>query len=172
MVWNWNVWYKNTQRYPIYEKQLNEVLDDVKSLGQTYLDVGCGKGRLLYKLRELKKDVDGLDLHYNNFDLLKDQWPDKKYDIAVCNLVLVHFSKDELKYVRDKIAERSKYVYIFDENRTDKKCCELVDENTHKYSHDYTNHFTNDLYEEVYHKGSENGNWVRYLFRVKNKESL
>lgn len=167
MAWDWNIWFKNTQKYPIYQQQLQEVFDDVKSLGQTYLDVGCGKGRLMTMLTKEGKSVDGLDIHYNNFDLLKSEWSDKKYDVLVCNLVLIHFNQEELAYVQKKILERAvKYIYIFDEQRADKKCCESVDETTHKYFHDYGLHFTEGV-NEIYKKESKVGNWNRQLFEIK-----
>jgi len=164
-MWDWNIWYRNTTRYPVYEEQLNEVFQDVQSLGKTYLDVGCGKGRLLNKLVDIGKEVDGLDLYYNNFDLLKDEWPDKKYDVIVCNLVLCHFSKDELSYVKDRILGRlANYLYIFDEYRADKACCELLDEKTHKFYHDYPLHFRDSL-NEIYQRASEKGSWTRQVYQ-------
>lgn len=168
-MWDWNIWFKRVNKYESYSKQLEEVVKDIQDLGQTYLDVGCGDGRLIRRMKD--KDVDGLDKHYNNFDLLKDEWPDKQYDVIVFNLVLVHFNKEEVEYVKNKALERAKkYIYIHDECRVglssnNKKCCEMIDDITNKYCHDHKNHFKDKCLNEIYSKPSEeNPIWTRYLF--------
>ena len=65
-MWDWNIWFKRVNKYESYSKQLEEVVKDIQDLGQTYLDVGCGDGRLIRRMKD--KDVDGLDKHYNHFD--------------------------------------------------------------------------------------------------------
>lgn len=164
MSYNWDIWYNKTIGKICYKNQMDEAINDIKDLGETYLDVGCGKGRLLQVLVNLGKVVDGLDINYNNFDLLKDQWPEKQYDVCFANLVLLHFNENEALYVIKHMT--GKYVYFFDEFRPEWGFVEQ----SGKWNHDFKPYMTG--YEEIFRKESAyNKIWWRFLYRKIDNEN-
>src|SRR3990167_8859255 len=131
---NWDIWFAKTKKYEVYKKQSKEVIDDIKDLGETFLDVGCGQGRILKILKKRKKRVMGLDWHYNEFDLLKDKWPNRKFDVVFTSLVLICFNEaDTNKIIDNMLKASSKYIYFYEEYYPDQICGNDID--TGKWAH-------------------------------------
>lgn len=159
--YDWKTWFAKTKKYEVYQKQAEEVIEDIKNLGRTYLDVGCGEGRLLEALRKEGKEVVGIDKMYNNLDLVKDPWPKEKFEVVFTSLVAICFDEEQLNLIVNKMRESSsKYLYFYEEFRPEFKCGQLVDEG--KWSHRMIRHLgKKPLFQKV---SQHNKFWLRQLY--------
>lgn len=97
----------NWKYYPVYLEKTRlilEALDEHK--GKRILDLGCGEGVFVRRLRELGHDVRGLDLHYQSDvvergSMLDAPFSDESFDIVLCLDVLEH-----LQYAEQDVAIR------------------------------------------------------------------
>lgn len=162
--YDWDVWFSKTKKYKIYKDQEKEVVQDIEGLGRTFLDVACGEGRLLQALTEKKKEVEGLDINYNGFDILKDSWPKKKYDVVYISLSLICFDEEDVNKIITNMAEHTnRFLYFYEELLPDKQCGEKIGEQ--KWAHDITKHLTK--FKPILNLNSPlNKVWQRYWYQV------
>lgn len=124
-------WKNKTGDNEIYARQRREVARDVVSILtekglKTILDVGGYDGSLGTYLPALyKKEYKSIDI-LEGFDITeswaKQKLTPEKYDIVVCNLILLCISPDKTEHVLDEVFKRARYaVYIFEEYNEGKK---------------------------------------------------
>lgn len=88
---------KNWRFYPVYVEKMKLVERFIESRGinKKILDLGCGEGVLVEKLRNKKFDIFGIDLNYESDfvikrDVINTGFPDSAFDIVLCLDVIEH----------------------------------------------------------------------------------
>jgi len=163
----WNEWYCKARTKKPYIDQEKEVIELIRAncgFINNVLDVGCGDGR--FSKYFSKWQYWGLDRNYNEFDLLKEEeWQsvDSDFDICFTSLVLMLFPEKEAKYIFDKMIEKGKYIFLYEENE-----CELEEQySDEKWSHAYLDWKADRLIE--FGTSKFNSRWKWYLYRGNKK---
>lgn len=119
---------------------VSEILRDDSKSNWRIADLGCGGGDTLaalaensgFKNRSLqlvgldanqtavdfarKENAAFANIHFVCADLFKE-WPEEKFDIVLFNLVLHHFSDDQIVQLLQRAAENSRFIVVNDLQR-------------------------------------------------------
>ena len=150
MIWwsnetNFNNWVGKYRKYPIYERQAEEVRRDLKYLRNmndsqkpTFLDVGGGDGRIgIGTVIDASKGDDITS---------KETW-DKlpMFDVCFTSLVLITLKEEEVDFVISQMKSHTKeFIYLFEERAAGPNgpaCGALIrDDFGNKYYHNLAQH--------------------------------
>lgn len=101
---------KNWPFYPVYLAKMRMVENYLSQngAGKKILDLGCGEGVLVEKLKSQKYDIVGVDLNYESDFVLKRPitdtgFNDDSFDVVMCLDVLEHLDFNEQEKALDEI---------------------------------------------------------------------
>ncbi len=130
-----------------HAKYLKAQLDLQNIEIDSLIDLGFGKGALLYQTQKLLKPskIDGIDISYFAYERLKAKswaqswnlqntaiedykWGNRIWDLAICNSVLQYIKEKGLETSIEQMAKHVKYVYLHVPSQEDyKKLQQKVD---------------------------------------------
>lgn len=157
-------WVGKLKHFPIYERQKQEVIKDLKALGKTFLDVGGGDGRIgLGQVLDIQQGFD-ITKPWSEQGLGKDV----KFDVVFTSLVLMCLDEEGVdNFIREAVRHATKAVYLYEEIPNFNRGCGQYKnpETKDKYNHLWTTHLKGfDFSREIAMSKPES--WEKIIIRL------